>query len=167
MSRGPDGTFHVEDVRRGRWSPTLRDSMIQQTAKTDGQNVEIVLEQEPGSAGKSVVDYLTRKLAGYMVFSDRPTGSKEVRAQPFASQCGIENVVLVAGPWNDAYLSELCVFPNGTYDDQVDASSGAFTRLARFAAIEFNPTFKRLGPRHRPFGIVGEPGDSRRGWLPN
>jgi predicted phage terminase large subunit-like protein len=141
--------------------------MIQQTARTDGLNVEIVLEQEPGSAGKSVVDYLTRKLAGFTVFADRPTGSKEVRAQPFASQCGIENVVLVAGPWNDAYLSELCVFPNGTYDDQVDASSGAFTRIARFATTEFTPVFMRMAPRLRPYGIVADRGEARRGWLPN
>jgi phage terminase large subunit-like protein len=60
----------------------------------------------------------------------RPTGSKEVRAQPFAGQWGISNVCLVQGLWNKAYFDEPCLFPNGRNDDQVDASSGAFARLA-------------------------------------
>jgi len=167
MSRSVDGTFYVEDVRRGRWNPTQRDAMIQQTAKTDGHNVEVVLEQEPGSAGKSVVEYLVRKLAGFMVFSDRPTGAKEVRAQPFASQCGIENVVLVAGGWNEAYISELCVFPNGCNDDQVDASSGAFTRLVRYATNFAAPTSLRVVRDPRPYGVVFNRDDLRRACLPN
>jgi phage terminase large subunit-like protein len=32
--------------------------------------------------------------------------------------------------WNGVYLDELCSFPTGTHDDQVDASSGAFNQLA-------------------------------------
>lgn len=141
MSRDQQGTFFVEDVRRGRWNPTLRDSIIEQVARSDGRNVEIMLEQEPGSAGKSVIEYLGRKLAGFTVLFDKPTGSKEVRAQPFASQCGIHNVHLVSGAWNGDYLDELCVFPNGRNDDQVDASSGAFARLTRFSVGSEIPTF--------------------------
>jgi predicted phage terminase large subunit-like protein len=167
MSRTADGTYYVEDVRRGRWSPTLRDSMILQTAKTDGHAVEIILEQEPGSAGKSVVEYLTRKLAGYVVSADRPTGAKEVRAQPFASQCGISNLLLLAGEWNDAYLSELCVFPNGVHDDQVDASSGAFSRLARYAVEITPPTGLRVARETRPFGFVYDRDAARRAWMVN
>ncbi|HEY4313614.1 MAG TPA: phage terminase large subunit [Pirellulales bacterium] len=149
MSRDETGTFYIEDVRRGRWNPTQRDAIIQQTAKTDGQFVEIVLEQEPGSAGKSVTEYLGRRLAGHTVIFDRPTGAKIVRAQPLASQCGINNVCLVAGSWNDAYIHELCVFPNGRNDDQVDASSGAFARLARYAGANCAPEFLHL-PRPDP-----------------
>jgi phage terminase large subunit-like protein len=111
--------------------------------------VQIVLEQEPGSAGKSVTDYLGRRLAGYIIAADRPTGSKEVRAQPLAGQCGIGNVCLVQSAWNAAYLDELCVFPNGRYDDQVDASSGAFARLARVAHGYTPPTFLHVEPRSR------------------
>jgi phage terminase large subunit-like protein len=58
MSRDQEGTFYIEDVRRGRWSPAERDDRILRTAKLDGYGVQIVLEQEPGSAGKSVTDYL-------------------------------------------------------------------------------------------------------------
>jgi phage terminase large subunit-like protein len=42
----------------------------------------------------------------------------------------VGNVRLVGGAWNSAYLDELCAFPEGPHDDQVDASSGAFAKLA-------------------------------------
>lgn len=112
--------------------------------------------------------HLRRKLAGYIVTADRPTGAKEVRAQPFASQCGIQNVVLLAGEWNDAYLSELCVFPNGAHDDQVDASSGAFSRLARYAVGKWAPTGMRVVGSSRPFGGIDYDREAaRRAWMVN
>jgi phage terminase large subunit-like protein len=39
-------------------------------------------------------------------------------------------VRLVSGQWNEKYLDELCTFPSGLNDDQVDASSDAFIELA-------------------------------------
>ncbi len=41
-----------------------------------------------------------------------------------------DNLILVRGLWNPALLDELEAFPNGLHDDQVDASSGAFTELS-------------------------------------
>jgi len=35
----------------------------------------------------------------------------------------------VRGDWNDAFLDELCSFPTGTYKDQTDALSRAFSML--------------------------------------
>src|SRR5262249_18454240 len=67
---------------------------------------------------------------GHSIRADKVTGSKEVRAEPFASQAEAGNVRLVRGPWNGAYLDELTSFPNGAHDDAVDASSGAFGKLA-------------------------------------
>jgi predicted phage terminase large subunit-like protein len=168
MSRSREGTFCVEDVRRGRWGPSQRDEVILQTAKIDGPDVQIILEQEPGSAGKSVTTYLARRLAGYSVASDRPTGPKEVRAQPFASQCGINNVVLLAADWNVCYLDELGVFPNGRYDDQVDASCGAFARLTRYAENAKPPTFTgypRTPPIRYGVQLVPHAPEMASGWF--
>ena len=61
----------------------------------------------------------------------------------------IGNVCLVQGEWNAAYLDELCIFPNGRFDDQVDASSGAFAQLTRVAHNFTPPTFLHVEPRSR------------------
>jgi phage terminase large subunit-like protein len=90
---------------------------------------EIVVEQEPGSGGKESVEFTIRNPAGFRVVPDKVTGSKQVRAEPFAAQVQAGNVRLVAGDWHYAYLDELESFPAGKYRDQVDASSGAFNRL--------------------------------------
>ena len=70
--------------------------------------------------------YLTRALAGYSVTTSPETGSKVTRAEPFAAQMNVGNVLMLRGDWNAAFIDELRMFPNGTFDDQVDACSRAF-----------------------------------------
>ncbi|OUJ08373.1 phage terminase large subunit, partial [Acetobacter sp. DsW_059] len=99
------------------------------TASQDGPQIEIILPQDPGQAGKSQAEYLIRKLAGYRVKAVRETGDKATRAAPFASQVNAGNVFLVKAPWNRTFIDELTSFPAGAHDDQVDAAAGAFDRL--------------------------------------
>lgn len=127
-----DQQFYVVDMARGQWSDLQREARIEQCAEQDRRrflNLTTWIEQEPGSGGKDSAAATIRRLAGHSVRADRVSGDKETRASPFAAQCEAGNVFLVAGPWNATYLDELCMFPNGTHDDQVDASSGAFNRL--------------------------------------
>lgn len=126
-----DGTYYVEDVERGQWSSAERDSRIRQTAQLDGETVQQWTEQEPGSSGKDSAQAFVRMLAGFAARYRPSTGSKEVRADPFAAQAEAGNVKLKRGVWNRAYLEELAAFPNGKNDDQVDGSSGAFNILVR------------------------------------
>lgn len=80
------------------------------------------------------------------------TGAKELRAQPFADQCEANNVRLVRGAWNYRFVEELCIFPAGDYDDQVDAASGAFSWCVRTPRFEAPSTAPRpLSPAR--FGI--------------
>lgn len=133
LAKGRDGVFYVEDVIQGQYSDLQRERVIEQTAETDRVTygpVTIWLEQEPGSGGKDSARLTVRALAGHTVRAERPTGDKVTRAQPFAAQCEAENVKLVRGAWNAAYLNELCAFPYAAHDDQVDASSLAFNKLA-------------------------------------
>lgn len=131
--RDTHNQFFVEDVVRGQWSSLERESIIKQTAVLDDTKygmVEVWQEQEPGSGGKESAESTVRNLAGHIIHTERVTGSKATRALPFAAQAEARNVKLVRGAWNAAYIEELASFPFGTHDDQVDASSGAFNKLA-------------------------------------
>lgn len=130
MGKTDAGLYYILDVIRGQWTAGDRDTIMLQTAELDGRDVDVVVEQEPGSAGKSDAASTVRLLAGFKVRAETHTKSKIERAQPYASQAQAGNVRLVAGEWNRAYIEELHNFPDAKHDDQVDASSGAFNRLA-------------------------------------
>jgi predicted phage terminase large subunit-like protein len=129
MAKSPDGIYYIENVQRGQLSAGSRNALIKQTAETDGKRIRIGGEQEGGSGGKEAAQNIVRLLAGYTVKFETSTGDKATRAEGFAAQAEAGNVRIVRGDWNEVYLDELCVFPNGKHDDQVDASSGAFNKL--------------------------------------
>lgn len=129
IGRAPDGTFVVGHVITTQAEGNEVRKLIQATAEMDGRAVEISLPQDPGQAGKVQAKDMVAMLAGWRVKAEPETGDKETRAEPFSSQCEAGNVFLVQGEWNESYLDELCLFPGGSFKDQVDASSGAFGRL--------------------------------------
>ena len=135
MTKAPK-RWCVEHVIRFRKGPAERNETIKQVTEADGKETKVYFEQEPGSAGVFQVDQLRRELAGFSVSSDRPTGDKEVRADPFASQVKGGNVDIVEGPWIEDFLRELSQFPKGKNDDQVDAASAAFQFLASKRFVE-------------------------------
>jgi predicted phage terminase large subunit-like protein len=99
------------------------------TASLDGKSVRISLPQDPGQAGKTQILYLTRQLAGYRVISSPESGDKITRAEPFAAQVNVGNVMLLRGEWNKGLIDEMRMFPNGANDDQIDALSRGFADL--------------------------------------
>lgn len=137
LGLGADGRVWILDVRRMRGSPQAVKALVMQTANSDGRDVEIVIEQEPGSSGKIVVDDFRRALIGFSARGNRETGDKVSRARPVASQAEIGNVWLIEAAWTKEYLDEMEAFPYGAHDDQVDGTSGAFNRLVRAAAVSF------------------------------
>lgn len=130
MSKDVDGIYYVEDVQRAQLSSGKRNKLMRSQAAMDGVTTIVRIEQEPGSGGKESAEISKKELAGYTVKVVPSTNDKVTRARPFAIQAEAGNVKLLRGPWNAAYLDELCVFPNGENDDQVDGSSGAFNELA-------------------------------------
>lgn len=125
-----DGVFYVEDVARAQHSPGGVERLLLATASLDGHQVAVRLPQDPGAAGKTDAASKIKLLAGYDVRAKPVTGSKEQRAAPAAAQAEAGNVKLVRGGWNEMFLDEICAFPNGAHDDQVDAFADALNDLA-------------------------------------
>ncbi len=132
MGLASDGYFYILDVERGQWSSYERDQVMLKTARQDSENygfVRIWHQQDPGSAGKDSAEATNRLLAGFPTFFEPVTGDKETRSEPLESAFQGGLVKLLKAHWNEAFISELCAFPKGKHDDQVDSASSAFTKL--------------------------------------
>jgi len=132
MGKRRSGRFVVADaIMIQRRADDVR-KMVLRTAQNDGQRVKVGIPQDPGQAGKEQIQSYTTMLAGFTVVPDRETGDKETRAEPLAAQWQAGNIDVVRGNWNAIYFSQMEAFPaKDVHDDAVDASSGAFTKLAR------------------------------------
>jgi predicted phage terminase large subunit-like protein len=140
LGRLPDGRFVIGGMVRLRVGPDERDAAMVNTASQDGVSTKISIPQDPGQAGKTQVLYLTRELVGYPVTTSPESGDKVTRAEPFAAQVNVGNVVMLRGSWNNALIDEMRMFPNGSFDDQIDSLSRAFSHLiggglAQWAAL--------------------------------
>lgn len=124
----------IRDVRRRRGTPTQVEALMCQTAIEDGIGVAVRIEQEPGSAGKMMVDHFRSILPGYDVRGVPSTSSKVSRAKPLSEFSESGNLLLLRAPWNAVLLDEFEAFPYGLHDDQVDACSGAFAELSVVAS---------------------------------
>ncbi len=137
LARDSKGVCVVIDVLTVRASALGVETLVKETAQRDGElavklgsDLFIRMEQEPGSSGKALVDhYLRQVIPGFAFAGIAPSGSKKVRAAPVASLAEAGHLYVVRGRWNRAFFDELCAFPLGPHDDQVDALSGAFTSL--------------------------------------
>lgn len=146
LARDAEGHWYIEHVEHGHWEPHERNERMLAVALRDraryGPTHEptIYLEKQPAAAGVDAWRGMARKLAGFRVKADAPTGSKEVRAEPWSDACASGNVFVVDGgqsegtgtaDWDiQAYIDEHCAFPAPGLCDRVDASSGAFNLLA-------------------------------------
>lgn len=125
-----DGTLYILDVTRVRVESAQLEEHVASVALADDRRAVVQdMPQDPGQAGKAQVAALAKRLIGCTLFWSPESGSKEVRAQPIASQAKAKNVVLVRGPWNGAFVNEGKVFPRGMFKDQIDAWSRSFARI--------------------------------------
>lgn len=139
LGRDANGIYYVIDVVRTRSSPLGVQQLVQATAdrdrdlawRRDWRSTAIRMEQEPGSAGKAVIDWYSRLLLAAFDFKGVvSTGSKEARAAPVSARAEQGHVRLCRGRWNGEFLDELSAFPHVRHDDQVDALSGGYLELA-------------------------------------
>ena len=95
---------------------------------------------EDKANGPAVIATLKHEIVGLIAVN--PEGGKEVRAHAVSPQIEAGNVYLpdpTIAPWIGGFLDECAAFPNGAYDDQVDAMSQALVRLGTHRKLEFEP----------------------------
>jgi len=136
MAMTSDKHFYIEHVAREQMSSYRRNKkmarLIDADLERDGPTVKTYHEVEPGASGKEAAVNTVKELDGRAISPD-PAGnkSKEVRAMALATACEARMVHLLRAEWNQKYIEELMMFPKGVHDDQVDASAGAYNKLAR------------------------------------
>lgn len=134
IGKRKNGRFIVLDVINRQLAAGDVEKLIINTSMADrakyGRLYRVRLPIDPGAAGKIAADAYVKKLAGFAVKTERVTGSKILRATPFATQWQNGNVDVLAAEWNDMYFSQLEFFPDGKHDDMVDASSDSFVEVA-------------------------------------
>jgi len=145
ISRDAAGTYFVEDMASTRDRPMTVDQLIKTTAELDGRSVQIVVFQDPGSAGVAEADAMVRNLTGWNVKVlkiGKSDGDKVTRAKPASAQAERRNIKLLRGFWNKAFLDEVEAFPTpSVHDDQVDVLSTGISVIspssaaARFALL--------------------------------
>jgi predicted phage terminase large subunit-like protein len=128
------GGYVVANVTNNRLKAAKVREQVKTCAVMDKKKykrVTIRMNQDPGQAGKEQAESYIKFLAGFHVSIERETGTKESRAEPFATQWQNGNVDVVVGEWNEMYFGQLEAFPESKFKDMVDASSTAFNELEK------------------------------------
>jgi predicted phage terminase large subunit-like protein len=129
LARGHDGRTKVLDVARRQleWGDVV--PFMAETALRDGPGVIIGFEEKGymSRAGQGLA--ADTRLHQYGIFGYPKDKDKRTNALPFAARVALEMVDVYDGHWTRDYLDELCSFPFGAHDDQVDASAGAYEML--------------------------------------
>jgi len=138
--------YYIENAQKDRLSPAMVQRLVKQNAEIDPPGTLIRLPRDPGQAGVDQAHGYVTALAGYPVKIEPVSKNKVNRATPLAIQAEFGHVYLVnSGPpeegldaWIEQFLDELCAFPSGAHDDQVDAASDMFNELALNDQIPFS-----------------------------
>lgn len=139
VGRSHDDYYYLIDIERGKWSLRARNERMELVTRRDRDyfgRVETWVEEEPGSGGKESAQHSIALLGGFNVRAEKVTGKKEDRAEPFAAQAEAGRVLMVKAGWNLGFLDEACDFPVGKFDDQIDATSGAFNKCCARRGIK-------------------------------
>lgn len=129
LGQGTDGHYYILDVVRFRkeWGdvvPAMAEVMLE-----DGTSVLQGIE-EVAFMSRAITELnQDPRLHNYTIFGYTVDTDKVTRALPFAARLSADNVSVIEAHWTDDYIDEMCSFPNGAHDDQVDASSGSWAMI--------------------------------------
>lgn len=131
ISRLEDGRFLIEDASNDISSSLTNDQLLLNKARADGVEVQVSIPKDPAEAGKTLAKNRVASLAGFDVSLSVPSANKVIRSAPFAAQWQAENVLMLRGEWNNTVINQYDQFPNGTFDDLVDAGADGFNKLTK------------------------------------
>ena len=124
VALGPDGVLYVRNMVRGQWEwPDAKKIMVSTMIAGNGTQHGI----EEAMHGLAAVQELRRdsSLVAITLRGIRVDKDKMSRALPWAARAEAGKVKLVRGDWVPAFLDEICAFPQGAHDDQVDTVAAA------------------------------------------
>ena len=107
--------------------PAVMRAIMSMTAKWPRSLIKLV---EDKANGPAVIQLLQTRVPGLIAVN--PEGGKIARAHAVSAAFEAGNVWLPdaeIAPWVVEYVDEMCAFPNGTHDDDVDATTQALNRL--------------------------------------
>jgi predicted phage terminase large subunit-like protein len=128
--RGSDRYLLGQKRARMTYTET-KAALVMFCARFPRASAKIIEDKANGSA---LIDDLQGTIQGLIPYN--PRDSKEARAQVAATYFEAGNVHLPSPerePWVLDYVEELCAFPGGSHDDQVDATSQAMIRMESHA----------------------------------
>jgi len=144
MTDGKD--IYILDVFREKMEFTQLVSAAQRVYREQRPRIMYV---EDASNGVALVQQLQAN-SGVRILPVRPDGSKEARANAVTALFESGRVLLPErAPWVEAFIDEMCSFPNGRHDDQVDSCVLALRKLvndwnARFRSANNRAIYGRL-----------------------
>lgn len=143
--------FYLLDQIRSRCDFVKAKFMVK--AMTDKWPQTAAKLVEDKANGPAIISSLAENIPGIIPIN--PKGSKEARLHAVSPYIEAGNVFLPSkelNPWVDAYILEFDHFPNGLYDDQIDATS---------QALKFLPKELQTGADDKP--VFGAPRMSSTG----
>ena len=126
--------YWISDIVRERRDAVDVPELVADTAAMDGPDVDQVFEEERGSAGMLVTEFMTRLLdvvptAG-PVWPAKVETNKQIRAWPLAAQTRAGRVHFASGFHHSEALTEMEEWPDSANDDVIDALAHGVNHLA-------------------------------------
>ncbi len=131
------GEYSVIDICRGRWSASEIEEYVKACAADDGTEVDIIIEEEKGAAGKNLISLFASVLPEHCVTASSCTGSKIVRSRKASTRVEQRRVSLHHATWNAVFVDEADGFPEAKHDDMVDTFSAAVNYLDESAPADY------------------------------
>ena len=142
-----DTNWCIEDQVAGTWEWEKLLDAIAMTARQDGPDVPIVLEEEPGSGGKNQVAAVKAhfkrfpELVAHTVVGQRArdVGDRVMAANHWFALASAGKMYMLKGGWNEKFLSQLDGFTQILHDDFVTSVTGAMVYIRPFKSWTRTP----------------------------